>query len=255
MNSRNVTPIFEANMEQALRSHYRRARDSAVDTRMPFDRLITFEDALRLEDDGIDDGTGCENTVTDYEMRQRSIGVRAFLRWLKRRCGLSGTATYRPGPVSNIMLQLFAAGRAMGDPFFSSISFTENGLLFSQTKAAASNRSKLISGVLKKSGAKGIRQTGQKTPEASDSYARVQAGNSNRRGGPKPKQHSFLRKLETPKSPRKGASHVSGGKKPRQATFTRKLNGSRKASPRDSNGANSKSGSPHSGASHIRKVA
>lgn len=209
--------VFEANLEEALRSHYRRTKDSAIDLHMPFDRLMSFEDALRTEDDGITNGED-ENVVGDYEMRQRVIGVRAFLRWLKTRSGVARDAHYKPGPVSNILLQLFAAGRAMQDPFFSSISFTESGLLFSQTKAAASHRAKLVSGLLKQAGAKGHQLPGQKTPESSAIYAARAKVTRNRA---RKKQGSFLRKLQIPSSKPQGSSKSQA---PRQATFTRKLN-------------------------------
>jgi hypothetical protein len=218
-NGKNVTPIFEANMEAALRSQYHRTKDTAIDLRMPFDRMISFEEALAQEDDGIENADG-ENAIGDYEMRQRVIGVRAFLRWLKTRAGVSSSSSYRPGPVSNIMMQLFAAGRALQDPFFSSMSFTENGLLFSQTKAGASHRSKLLSRELEKAGMKGIQQPGQKTPESRAIYAETAKRTKNR--AKKATQGSFLRKLKT--GPAKPETRRGG--KPerlRQQTFTRKL--------------------------------
>lgn len=211
--------VFEANMEAALRAHYRRTKDGAVDMRTPDAQIMSFEDALRVEDDGITNGED-ENTVGDYEMRQRVIGVRAFLRWLKTRSGIARDAHYKPGPVSNILLQLFAAGRAMHDPFFSSISFTESGLLFSQTKAAASHRAKLISGIIKEAGAKGHQLPGQKTPESSPVYAARAKVTRNRA---KKKQTSFLRKLNVQR-PTSNAQRPTG-KAPRQTTFTRKLSG------------------------------
>lgn len=219
-NGKSIVPIHEANMEAALRSQYHRTRDTAIDLRMPFDRLISFEEALALEDDGIENAAG-ENSIGDYEMRQRVIGVRALLRWLKTRAGVSSTSAYRPGPVSNIMMQLFAAGRALQDPFFSSMSFTENGLLFSQTKAGASHRSKLLSKEMEKAGVKGIQQPGQKTPESSAAYAETAKRTRNRA---KKKQTSFLRKLKlrAPSSKLQGSSKSQA---PRQRTFTRKLSG------------------------------
>lgn len=265
-NGKSIVPIHEANMEAALRSQYHRTRDTAIDLRMPFDRLISFEEALAQEDDGI------ENTeaIGDYEMRQRVIGVRAFLRWLKTRAGVSSTSAYRPGPVSNIMMQLFAAGRALQDPFFSSMSFTENGLLFSQTKAGASHRSKLLSKEMEKAGAKGIQQPGQKTPESSGVYAETAKRTRNR--AKRPQQGSFLRKFQIPSSKPQGNFKSQA---PKQKTFTRQLSGggsnppspgysatggasggksaSAISSAGDSGRYNAGEGSRHTGPSHITR--
>src|SRR4051812_7452075 len=110
--SKTITPIFEANMDAALRSHYRRTGAEAIDPgAMPFDRLMTFEDALAAEDDGIES----EDGIGEYERRQRIIGVRAFLRFIKRR-GVT---------MPQIMREIFACGRAVMDPFFSSLTMTE----------------------------------------------------------------------------------------------------------------------------------
>lgn len=248
-------------MEAALRSQYHRTKDTAIDLRMPFDRLISFEEALAQEDDGIENAEG-ENAIGDYEMRQRVIGVRAFLRWLKTRAGVSSTSAYRPGPVSNIMMQLFAAGRALQDPFFSSMSFTENGLLFSQTKAGASHRSGLLSKEMEKAGMKGIQQPGQKKPESRAVYAATAKRTLNRR---KKTQGSFLRKLQIPSSKPQGNFK---SQKPKQQTFTRRLSsGSQRSQVGGQSGRTISSagdsrrynagGSPHKGASHIsaRRVA
>jgi hypothetical protein len=207
--------VFNANMSEAMRRHYRRTKEAMFDPSAP----MPFEQMLAAEDDGISGGDG---GIGDYEMQQRVVGVRAFLRWIKTRAGVKPDQLYAPGPVSTILRQLFAAGRAMRDPFFSSISFTENGLMFSQTKAAASFRSQLISGFMEEIGFKGIRQPGQKSPLSSQNYAAVQKGNQNRKGGkPKARQSSFLKQLHTSKGQSRKSKVESG--KPRQTTFTRKL--------------------------------
>jgi hypothetical protein len=210
--------VFSSNMDEALRSHYQRTKAEAVDSGpMPFDRVMSFEDIVRAEDDG------GEGEISDYEMRQRYIGVRAFLRWLKTRAGIKSDEKYRPGPVSNILMQLFAAGRALQDPFFSSLSFTESGLLFSQTKAAASFRGRMISGILEEAGLKGTRLPGQKSPLSIARYAEVQKGNKNRARKVRQRQGSFLSKLKTVKNSHTKVTKGTKGKAV-QRTFTRKLN-------------------------------
>lgn len=231
-------------MDAAMRSHFRRTGADAVDPGlMPFQQLksIPFDEALLAEDDG----EGGE--ISDYEMRQRVIGVRAFLRFLKAR-GLT---------MPQIMKQLFASGRAVQDPFFSSLTMTESGLMFSETKAAHSWRVGVLSGQIQLEGMKGYRLPGQKNPESKGVYAATAKRTRNR--AKKAKQGSFLRKLATKQSPHKGGSHISA--KPRQATFTRKLSGggsngtahtNRPAAPRAGSAPSSfPGGSPHRGASHI----
>jgi hypothetical protein len=188
-----VTPIFEANMDAGLRSHYRRAGAELADTRMPFDALLAIESA----DDGIDGG---DKGPSDYEMRQRVIGVRTVFGLIKSR-GVS---------MGQMMRQLFAVGRSLNDPFFSSLTMAESAMMFSETKAAHSWRCKVLSGKIKLQGMKGHRLPGQKTPESRAAYAAAATGNSNRA-----RQSSFLRKLAAPG-------------KPKQRTFTRKLNGTPK---------------------------
>lgn len=203
-----VTLLFTANMSAAMRRHYRRTKADAIDTgAMPFERILdknlqTLESAMLSEDDGI---SGGESGPGDYEMLQRLIGVRGFLRYIKR----EGTTLPR------VLKNLFSAGRAVQDAFFSSLTMGEAGLMFSETKAAHSFRCKLISGELKLAGAKGIRLPGQKSPETTPTYSRAQQGNHNRLGGTKAKQGSFLKKLKTDK--------VKGGHPPRQGSFLRQL--------------------------------
>jgi hypothetical protein len=207
-NAKNVTPIFEANMDAAMRSHYRRTGAEAVDPgALPFDRLMTFEQALEGEDDGIEGGA---DGVGDYEMRQRVIGVRAFLRFLKAR-GLT---------MPQIMKQLFASGRAVQDPFFSSLTMTESGLMFSETKAAHSWRVGVLSGQIQLEGMKGYRLPGQKNPESKATYAATAKRTCNR--AKKAKQGSFLRKLKTGKENAQGVRRANV-EAPETGDFTRKL--------------------------------
>lgn len=172
--------VFEANMDAGLRSAHRRGLEAVDDAApMPFDAM------LRAEEDGIEGG---EAGVGDYEMRQRVVGVRAFLRFVKGR-GVT---------LPRIMKQLFAAGRAMGDPFFARLTMTESGLIFSETKAGHSFRCKLLSGEIELAGMKGIKLPGQKSPESSAVYAAVQKGNSNRaKKTGTIRQGSFLKQLHT----------------------------------------------------------
>jgi hypothetical protein len=152
----------------------------------------------------------------DYEMRQRVIGVRAFLRFLKAR-GLT---------MPQIMKQLFASGRAVQDPFFSSLTMTESGLMFSETKAAHSWRVGVLSGQIQLEGMKGYRLPGQKNPESKATYAATAKRTCNR--AKKPKQGSFLRKLKTNPPSRKANGNRPGQAEGRQ-TFTRKLNKNQRA--------------------------
>lgn len=206
-------------MDAALRSHYRRTGAEAMDPGdMPFDRIMTFEKALETEDDGIEGGEG----IGEYEMRQRIIGVRAFLRFIKRR-GVT---------MPQIMREIFASGRAVQDSFFSSLTMTEAGLMFSETKAAHSWRVGVLSGAIQLEGMKGYRLPGQKTPEAKATYAASAKRTCNR--AKKPKQGSFLRKLKTP-----AARPAPSGKPARQATFTRRLSSGAGNGTKATNGTNS----------------
>lgn len=209
-SGKNVTPIFEANMDAALRSHYRRTGADAIDPgAMPFDRIMTFEKTLENEDDGIEGG---ENGAGEYEMRQRVIGVRAFLRFIKRR-GVT---------MPQIMREIFASGRAVQDPFFSSLTMTEAGLMFSETKAAHSWRCGVLSGAIQLEGMKGYRLPGQKTPEAKATYAASAKRTCNR--AKKPSQRSFLRKLKTGENVQRPTSNAQRPTQ-RQGSFIRKLSG------------------------------
>lgn len=163
----NGLVIFEANMNDALRRYYRRAGAEMVDTRMPFERKLNvpFDQWLTAEEDGLDGEVG------DYEMRQRVMGARALLRHVKA-AGLD---------MQSIMKQLFSAGRAVHDPFFSALTMTEAAQMFGETKAAHSWRCKVLSGKIELYGMKGSRLPGQKTKGASESYRKAQQGNTNRR--------------------------------------------------------------------------
>jgi hypothetical protein len=154
--------VFEANMDAALRRLFRRSSEAAAVVDMPFDELLTNEQ------DGLDGEPG------DYEMRQRAVGVRSFLRYLTCEIG-KGAALLA------IMKRLFAAGRAMGVAPFNQLTMTEAGLMFGETKAAHSWRCKLLSGKLKLAGMNGVQLPGQKSPDASAVYAKVAQGNGNRK--------------------------------------------------------------------------
>lgn len=221
--------VAEANMTEALRSHYRRTKADAVDAGpLPHDlafgggvipgaKIASFEEFMCAEQDG-------EEAWGEYEWKIAMLMLRRWLRWLKSKAGIKSDEKFRPGPVSNLLMQLFAAGRAAGDPFFSSLSFTESGLLFSQTKAAASFRGRMISGILEEAGMAGTRLPGQKSPLSIPKYAKAAKESqarlgSNRAKKSRPRQGSFLKQLKTGKS---GNRKTEIGKS-RQATFTRKL--------------------------------
>ena len=96
MSNRDLS-VFTANMEKATRRHFRRTQMEVVsDSAVPFDRL------LWEEEDGVS-GDEDDKGITDYEMRPRVIGVRAFIRFLK----LTGL------DLPSIFKQLFVAGRAV----------------------------------------------------------------------------------------------------------------------------------------------
>lgn len=191
--------VFEANMNAAERSHFRRTGAEALDNRTPFHVLASFEEAAQ----GMDDGTG--ERIGEYELRYMAAGYRlAFDRSLER-----------GGTLLQVVRQWFALGRQIKHPFYSSLTVTEMGLLFSQTKAAFSWLLKQLSGELKLAGAKGYCMPGQKKPESSAAYAIAATGNSNRSRkakveSRKARQGSFLRKFNP--------NH-----KPKQGSFLRKL--------------------------------
>lgn len=231
-------------MDAAQRAHFRRTGAEAIDPGlMPFQQLkvMPFDEALAAEDDGE------SGEITDYEMRQRVIGARAMFRLIKAR----GVA------MTQMMKQLFAIGRAIHDPFFSSLTMTEAGLMFSETKAAHSWRVGVLSGKIQLEGMKGYRLPGQKTPESKATYAATAKRTCNR--AKRPQQGSFLRKLKTGANVQRPTSNAQRPMQ-RQATFTRKLSGG--GSP-PSQGATARQGgtnatrsfptggSPHKGASHI----
>ena len=205
--------VFEANMDAALRSHYRRGGDAVDSAPVPGDQIMdvdlgngrngNFIQALLAEDDGI---SGGENGPGNYEMCQRVATARAIYRFTQR----------RGATLPQIMREYFACGRAFQDPFCCSLTMTEAGLMFSETKAAHSWRCKVLSGEIKLAGMKGTRLPGQKSPESSESYRAVAMGNKNRSRKSAVKrqvQGSFLRQFQSKK-----------GKRAKQKSFMRKLN-------------------------------
>lgn len=201
MTQREELLVFEANMNEAQRRFFERAPVEIIsDGPMPFDRL------LAAEDDGIGDAAGKEEEIGEYEIRQRAIGVRAFLRFIKSE-GVD---------MPSIMKQLFTVGRAVHDEYFMSLTMEESAMMYGNTKACHSWRCKILSGQLELAGAKGIQLPGQKSPESSKSYSAAQQGNQNRRkkkkpaatqmplrfkdGGAKRPQRSFIRKLQLNKA-------------------------------------------------------
>lgn len=152
--------IQAGNMHAALSSYYSRTHDSPVCVDMPFD------EALKAESDGLDGEPG------EYEMAQRRAAIRGAFRYL---------TAEGPNPLK-IMKRLYALGRGLHIEPFQSMTMEESGMMFSETKAAHSWRMKYLSGLIHRSGQKGVRLPGQKSPGASASYAECQKGNQNRKG-------------------------------------------------------------------------
>lgn len=173
---------MDKNANEAMKQFHDRTNWQPVELRMAFDEMIERED----------DGTG--EPVQDYEVGQRKVGARAFVRFVAD-AGLHPAA---------MLKQFLVACRAMGIAPFANMTMGEIGLLFSETKAAHSHRCKLLSGEMEHSGIKAARMAGQKTKAATDSYKQCRKGNNNRKGGKKVarRQESFLRKLhlKTPTS-------------------------------------------------------
>lgn len=181
--------IFAANMNAAMRSYYRRTKGQMIDPNapMPFDRL----EALEAPEDAFVRAIANkgDEPISEYEMQFMARGYRlAFDRIFEG--GLN--------PLAN-MKRLFALGRQIAHPEPSSLTMTESGLMFSETKAAHSFRCKVLSGELKLAGAKGTRLPGQKSPLATPKYAAAATGNCNRKRKVRVRQGSFLAQLKTVK--------------------------------------------------------
>lgn len=155
--------VMQANMSQALQRYNRRGGDVAS-CEMPFDSL------LESESDGIEGG---ESGPDEYDYAQRRAAIRALFRYLKAE---------GPHPLK-IMKRLWAVGRGMHDEYFASLTMTEAGLMFGESKAAHSWRMRVLSGMIELKGMHGIRLPGQKTPASRAVYSAAQQGNSNRTGG------------------------------------------------------------------------
>lgn len=245
MSDRHLA-IHEANMHEALRSWHSKGGDTRDPgmVEMPFDELIQVEaDAgddlakerkeahaewLRLQaiasdlasrklpyasaqqaaDEYYDEhaekiAAFIEPCVDDrcgaYEWKQRALGARMVFRWIL-------AEGYHP---LKIMKRLWAVGRAMNLEPFTRLTITEQGLMFSETKAACSWRMKVLSGLIKLAGMAGHRLPGQKTDRAVEAARKAATGNRHRANSVR--QRSFLRKLHvTPGKPgtaRRGTSN------------------------------------------------
>lgn len=150
--------LFEADMDAALRSHYLRTGAEQVFMEMPFDRM------LRVEDDGAEE-------LADDVFRARAEGARALFEWVMQ----EGCHPQK------LMKHLFALGRGLGIEPFCSFTMEESAMLCGEVKASHSHRCKLLSRLIERAGMKGVRLPGQKSPEASASFAAAQRGNRNRR--------------------------------------------------------------------------
>lgn len=180
--------IYDANMHEALRSYYARG---GTDTVEPATIQTPFLELLGKE------GDADEGEVGEWEWRQRILGVRAMFRWIL-------AEGFHP---LKIMKRLYAIGRALDLEPFNRLTMREQGLMFSETKAAVSWRMKQLSGLIKGLGMNGHRLAGQKTSRASDAARAAALGNHNRANGkarrkPAARQKSFLRSLHVKRKPK-----------------------------------------------------
>lgn len=163
----------------ALERFFDRTGWQPVVSRMP------FQEMLELEADGTEEAVG------EYEVHQRMVGARAFIRFLQS-TGVHPSA---------MLKQLVAAGRALHVEPFSSMTMEESGLLMGETKASHSFRCKYLSKKIKMAGMNGCKLPGQKGEAASEAYRIVRKGNTNRRKKKvRVRQRSFLRQLKVQKS-------------------------------------------------------
>lgn len=135
---------------------------------------------------------GSASLVDDYDWQQRMMGVKLAFRWIL-------AEGFHP---LKMMKRLYAVGRAMGIDPFTQLTMEEQGLMFSETKAAVSWRMKLLSGIISRRAMAGKRLPGQKSPHSAGSYSVAQKGNDNRATGARKRQRqsSFLRSLHVPKT-------------------------------------------------------
>lgn len=168
---------IDANAHEALSRFHGRTGWEPVETRMPYAEMI------EREDDGLDTAPGA------YEFRQRNLGAKALLKFIKAR-GLHPAW---------MLKQLVAVGRALHEEPFASLSMAEAGLLMSETKAAHSWRCKLISGEIELAGMKASKLPGQKSKDATESYKKCRKGNKNR-AGKKPSRKSPRGKNQQPRA-------------------------------------------------------
>jgi hypothetical protein len=232
--------VFEANMHSAMRSWHSKGGDirepAMID--MPFDELLRFEEevdeavkqrrveahtkwmakqqhanTLAQEGKPFNAAQNAANAYYDahaedicafleprerdacgdYEWKHRALGSRMVFSWVLA----EGFAPLK------MMKRLFAIGRALAIEQFTRMTITEQGQMFSETKAACSWRMKVLSGIIKLAGQHGHRLPGQKTERASEAARAAALGNHNRAGsvnGHKPRQASFLRKLNVHKT-------------------------------------------------------
>lgn len=154
-------------------------------------RRLSFTETIGGQFEEGDDEAGA------YEIRERMIGVRLFMRFLKARA-ITPMDLFR---------QLAAVGRAIHEPPFCEMTMQEASMMEGQSPAAHSWRCKVMSGEIELAGMKGSKLPGQKSKAASDSYREQRKGNCNRVGGKKAaakslRQQSFLRKLKVPPKPK-----------------------------------------------------
>lgn len=150
--------LFEANMDAALRKHYRRTGAEMVYTEMPYERM------LRDADDTADE---------DLDMdiwRERAIGARALMKQLM---------CEGPHP-QKLMKHIFTVGRALNMEPFNQFTMEEAAMLCGELKATHSYRLKLLSKLIGAVGMKGVRLPGQKSSAATAKYSAAQKGNKNR---------------------------------------------------------------------------
>jgi hypothetical protein len=114
------------------------------------------------------------------ETRRETLAL--FLNWLTED-GL------HPG---SVLRRVYSVGKALHKEPWSLLSLREAGLMFGETKAAQSWRTKKIfNGYLKERGFKACKAPFQKSEEAVSKYREAAKGNHNRAGKPRTRSRSY----------------------------------------------------------------
>lgn len=162
MSAKDGPLLDESNRRRVLESRWAQTYYGGISQQMPFDRLFELE---REDDPDLED--------VDRELRIKLMmeGVKRFFLYIEA----------EGGHPLKLLKRLYAAGAGLRRDVFARLTMEERALMFGETKAAVSWRMKFLSGVIERSGQLGSRLAGQKTKAASESYAKAQQGNTNRR--------------------------------------------------------------------------